>query len=98
MKCVECVLRMARECTYEAQLEAMKIICEFSTDPGLRQILVDRGVLQVIRDNIENSNCHWAPQHAMVALSNFAEASIFQVCSLALSSISYLIFLFCSLP
>lgn len=72
------VLKMAREPTVEAQLEAARILCDLSLDMGLQQTLVDHGVMDVLRELINSSPSEWAQQHAIAALSTLSDAQIFQ--------------------
>jgi hypothetical protein len=77
--CLECIFKMAKENTTEAQLEASRILCDLSMDINLQQVMVDKGVLGILRELILHSFCEWCQQHAIVAVSNLSDAKIFQV-------------------
>lgn len=76
---LDMIFSMAIQRNVEAQCEAARIICDLCLDSTLQQMLVDRGVLPILRDIICNSFCSWAQQHAISALSSLSDAQIFPV-------------------
>jgi len=76
-KSLDLIFGMAIQRNVEAQCEAARIICDLSLDSTLQQLLVDRGVLPILRDIICNSLCPGAQQHAISSLSNLSDAQIF---------------------
>jgi len=85
-KSLDLIFGMAIQRNVEAQCEAARIICDLSLDSTLQQLLVDRGVLPILRDIICNSLCPGAQQHAISSLSNLSDAQIFPVRSVVILS------------
>jgi hypothetical protein len=75
---VDCILRMARECTVEAHCAAAKVLCDLSLDDCFQQTLVEKGGLGVLKELVQNSACEWSRQHAIIAVSNLSDARLFQ--------------------
>lgn len=78
-KSLDALFSIAIQRNVEAQCEAARILCDLSLDSTMQQLMVDRGVLPILRDLICNSLCPWAQQHAIAALSNLSDAQIFPV-------------------
>jgi hypothetical protein len=75
---LQCILNMAKEPNTTSNLEACKILCDFTQDDSLVQAICDCGAVEILGGFL-SAPCEWTKQHAIVAIANLSDKAICQV-------------------
>lgn len=71
---IDAIIRMAKEHTMEAHLEAARILCDVTMDEVMLPYLCENGCVDALHSIISTTHSDWAKQHAMVALANISDS------------------------
>jgi hypothetical protein len=69
------IFRMAQSPYVEAQLEAVKNLCDLSNEDSIRAQMGALGCISVLVELLRSSQSEWVQQHALLTLANLSDCS-----------------------